>query len=339
VLVGLIAIGRTQAELQRRSIDEVLGISSGPSRRGSTYWSRALHCPFEHLLSNELGWQSTMPDDPLDTGLLWHYGLECYYKTVLAWQDKCRAEDPNIDRKNDLHFLRGADHAAQEQALRAIWPFSQEPGYEKIHESLSLMFDSYFTRWQSDKWEIVDAEVTIESQRFGFEYSSRLDLFIIDHAPAVSVLRVVEHKSAAALNSFITEGYTLDLQTMGQVWLVWREVDLTAYPPFMGSYINITSKQQTPKNERVPLSPTEPMLDAFASSMRRLSDTILDAWPRAGYPRNFASCTRRFGRCQFFSLCRNFPELDADRARAQDVEGAVPEGYKKRLPVVSDASE
>ena len=93
----LVAVGTSIGAKDRRPLDVVLGFPSGPSARGSTYWSRPLHCPFEHLLSNELGWRSTMPSDPLDTGLLWHHALETYYRNALTWQDACRKEDPNLD--------------------------------------------------------------------------------------------------------------------------------------------------------------------------------------------------------------------------------------------------
>lgn len=335
--VSLVTIGRTEAEASRRPVDDVLGTPSGPSRRGSTFWNRVFHCPFEHFLANELGWQNVMPHDPLDTGILWHAAKEAYYRAALAWQDRMRAQAPDLDPR-DPHFLRGHDAEGQRAAFEVVQLLSREPGYEKIYETLSLMLDAYFERYRSDMWEIVDVEVTLESNRYGFEYSSRLDLFVIDHQPAAPVLRVVEHKSSMQINSLVTEGYTMDLQTMGQVWLVWTEVDLAQYPPFMGSLINITSKNKVPKTERVPLMPTEPMLQTFARSVHALSDALLDAWPRYGYPRNFAACTRRYGRCEFFNLCRNNPEFDAAHARATDAAGDIPLGYRRRLPVVEGGS-
>lgn len=322
--MAIVSVGPTDEELNRRPPDEVLGIKSGPSRRGSTYWGRVLHCPMEHYLGNVLQLHSQWPNDPLDTGIIWHYGLEHYYKYILSWQDYCREQNPNLDRR-DPHFLRGGDQNGQRAAYESVLPFSREPGYECIWKQLEEMYDVYFSRWQSDMWEIVDVETTLETNADGFDYSAKLDIFVIDHVFAQPMLRVVESKSTYRIDSFVTDGYLLDLQTMGQVYVVWMTIDLEAYPPFAGSYISLTSKRSV-KTERVPFAPSAAALDSFKYSMQKHTKLPI-RYEEDGYPRNYAQCTRRYGRCEFFNLCKNRPEWGAKTLADMVSRGDLPEGY------------
>ena len=328
--MAVVSIGPTDEELNRRPPDEVLGIQSGPSRRGSTYWNRLLHCPFEHYLGNVLGLHSRWPNDPLDTGIIWHYALEGYYRHVMGWQDKCRAQAGATLDPRDPHFLRGADRDAQASAFTNVKPVSTESGYERIWVKIERMLDTYFTRWQSDLWEIVDVETTLETAAHGFDYSSKLDLFIIDRQGAEPFLRVVETKSTFRLDSFVMDGYTLDLQTLGQVYVVWMTIDFAAYPAFMGSYISITSKhEKVPLTERVPFNPTPDALDVFTRSMKELNRLPV-LYDEMKYPKNFAQCTRRYGRCEFFNICRNQPGWTAERLSDMLQAGDLPDGFVRK---------
>jgi len=330
----------------RRSPDEVLGIEGGPSSRGSTFWGRVLHCGFEHFLANRLGWTSELPSDPLDTGLIWHFALETYYRNARAWQLACRAEDPDLDPR-DPHFHSGHDADSQLLAYRAIKPFQTEPGYDSIYDKIVQMLDAYFRRW-SDMWEILGVELTLSSSGvYGFEWSNKLDLLVIDHRMHDPVLRIVEHKSAYRLDTFVLEGYTQDLQVMGQVWLfhgsdcgslpkVLSEHAYGTIPPFFGSFVNITSKARQPGCDRIPVNPSIPSLRAWEHSMQ-VNTTLLDFYEQHNYPKNYASCVRRYGFCEFFNLCRALPEMTPADAAARDRDGDVVPGYKKRLPLVQEA--
>lgn len=330
VTVALVTVGVSPDAINRRPVTDVLGIMSGPSRRGSTYWSRPLHCPFEHYLANELGWRSKMPSDPLDTGLIWHHALEVYYREALRWQDHFRTQDPNLDLR-DPYFLRAHDPAAQRLAYEAVVPVSREPGYEHIWDKLEVMLHVYFERWQGDRWEIVDVETTIDcpfEAGLGFEYSSRLDLFVVDHQLVQPMLRVIEHKSAYRLDSNVLEGYTQDLQTLGQVWLAATRVNLDAYPPFVGSLVNITSKTKEPGCDRVPLSPSPTTLATWESSMRRQTK-LLPIYKELDWPKNYANCTRRYGRCEFFNLCRAHPHITPTDAAKMTEQDTLPDGFRR----------
>lgn len=305
----------------RRSPAQVLELESdGPSPRGSTYWTRALHCPREHLLANKLGWRSLMSSDPLDTGLIWHYCLEVYYLArqaaqgamLAAWGLNAQADGyPKIA---DIAFFQVGEADGQKAAFTALQRFAGEPGYQKIYEKLSRMLDVYFDRYRLDRWQVVAVEPTImiledHPAYCGFEYSSRLDLIIVDHQLATPCLRTVEHKSSYSLDIKVTEGYTQDLQVLGQVWVVVKGVDLAAYPPYVGSIVNITSKTKTPGLARVPVQPMGDKLLRFEQAMQTYDKRVLPLYEETGYPQNFAACSRKYGRCEFFDVCRQRPEL------------------------------
>ena len=59
------------------------------------------------------------------------------------------------------------------------------------------------------------------------------------------------------------------------------------------------------------------------------------AW---GNPKNYANCTRRFGRCQFFQLCRTQPGESLVHLRKRDELGpeAMPFGFRKIEHAVMD---
>jgi hypothetical protein len=323
-----ITVGHRAEEARRRPPDAVQpAILNAPSPRGSTYWGAALRCPREHLLANVLGWSRGTPSNALDTGVLWHWALEAYYRDRMQHQIQCLAADPNLNRR-DAHFLRGnADGEAA--AFIALQPFAQESGYEDIYAKLERMLVAYFTRWRNDMWEIVDVEPTVSSNmRYGFEYSARLDLLVVDHALNQPVLRNIEHKSAGRLDIQTLEGYTQDLQTLGQIWLVEAEVDLSQYPTFVGSLVNVTSKTKEPGCERVPVQPSPAALNNWKTAMQKWR-LLLPVYAEMDYPQNFASCTRRFGRCPYFDLCRSYPKLTGHDLLSFE----PPEPYKVRAPV------
>lgn len=293
---------------RRRRAEEVLGYpESGPSARGSTYWRRVLSCSREHLLANELGWTHERRPDALDFGLVWHFVLEALYRGLQARQhNQPHAEAPDVE------------------AFRVIECYAKESGWETGYATISRMLNAYCERWwtrDQNEWQILDVECEVGvslADGFGFAYTSRLDLAIIDHQTRRTPLgRLVEHKSSIDLRPDILTGYTQDLQVLGQVWLGERCIDWAHYGvPFMGSIVNITSKEKVPGNERMLVHPRREHMAAFEESMRYW-ETHRAAHDVAGaYPRNYANCTRKFGRCAFFDFCASQPDVTAAAARA-----------------------
>lgn len=316
----------------RRLPEEVLGIEGGPSRRGSTYWSRFLHCEFEHYLSNVLSWGAEQMTEPLTTGIVWHHGLERYYLDRQAWQESALAQDPNLD-KRDPHFLCG-NSGGPAAFYEAIQPFSSEPGYEEIYETIARMAEAYIAKWRFESFEILAVEDTMEVSS-PLEYSSRLDLIVVDWATRIPATRIIEHKSTYRMDHYVLEGYTQDLQTLGQVYVFEKFVDLEKYPPFIGSLVNVTSKTKNPECERIHVQPSPEALNVWERAMLAHARRSEQAEKETDhhYAKNYAACTRRYGRCEFFDLCRSFPSVDETMARSMTTAGELPPGYKVRLNV------
>lgn len=295
------AVGNVQ--VARVPPEQVLGLpESGASSRGSTFWRRVLTCPREHFLANKLKWAPKQRSKPLDFGLVWHHLLETYYGAIQRQQQKTAAaseEDPTT------------------QAFRELEKFSNADGWDEGYETMTRMLTSYFELYDKDdrnKWEIVGIENLLEvglDAGTGFEYSSRLDLTIVDHSYNDRVLRHVEHKSASTLDANTVSGYTQDLQVLGQVWLqttVPSALDL----PYLGAVVNISTKAKTTKHGRFPAQPSEAQLEAWAASMQFWQRY---AWmlESQNFPQNTAHCVRKYGRCSYFDLCQSQPSAGPEQ--------------------------
>jgi hypothetical protein len=238
----------------------------------------------------------------------------------------------------------------EQEAFVFLEKFAGAKGWGTFYETVSRMLDAYFTRWRNNNdWEILAVEYSagwthatnpVQTARIGFEYTTRLDMVVVDHSllPAV---KHVEHKSAGRLDVLTVQGYGQDDQVLGQCFIAqqipWQA---NGFPPYVGALVNITTKQKTPLCERVPVSPAPEQLASWAQAKRFWSwqSQQYDAW---AYPKNYANCTRRFGRCQFFQLCRSHPEEALVQLRMRDKigEAAMPFGYRKIESAVMDAVE
>jgi len=291
----------------RSDIYDVLGTAnSGASRRGSTFWKSVTSCPREHALTYIVGLQPVYPGDPLVLGLAWHHVLDVYYRGMQAGAvNPAEAAFDVIDKLEDSADFRDMGH--------------------KLRAMLTTYLDTYE---RSDKWRVIAVEETLEYVG-AFEYSARLDLIIEDLVHGG--LWAVEHKSANAVSSGLLDNYQLDLQILGQVWLLEHCVDLSKYPPFRGVRINIvTTGAVVPKCARTEVLPSVEHLAAFERSvlgLNRLRGALEKlAWPQ--YLGHCAGYARGYGRCQYFDLCHDYP--DRVVADWQDPATEVPVTYTRK---------
>lgn len=278
----------------RRSPGEVLGFESGASRAGSTYWKRMRRCPREHALANIVRLRKKHPTGELfevswalGDGILFHLGLETYYKARLA----------------------GADTGAAEEAAWAkLGPLASEPGYAESWTEVERMLAGYFENYRhlDAGWKIVAVEETLEYDSQGLTYSARLDLVV----EIEGGLWVVEHKTARAITEDLLTGYQLDMQIVGQVWLLKVCVDLKHYAPLRGVMVNITTKHVSgPRFERIQVCPSMDHLVAFEQSMRSWA-RLTTAFRAEDWPKALGNCTggtRYFSACEYYDVCHNLP--------------------------------
>lgn len=134
---------------------------------------------------------------------------------------------------------------------------------------------------------------------------------------------ILEHKSATSATEDLLGGYQMDMQTLGQVWLL-KQQDLRGLPHFKGVLVNIATKGKVTELHRVPVCPSADHLKMFERSMQQLN-TTLNIWEDMGWPQHLGNCTgggRYFSTCQFFDICHSFP-----LASVEQVAEAPPFGF------------
>lgn len=347
----------------RRGPAHVVGQEGAPagssSPTGSTFWKRVRRCPREHALYNYARLRGLTDDEALTVGFLFHHGLEVFYRTVWEHQQQLVASGYDT-RDPDPFFLYGANQKAQNAVWEALKPVSMEPGYfeptgdariEPTWTVVERCLASYFERWiERDRWRIIAVEETIEFveptphqlvlsrpsgdvveilQRLtrAYRYSARLDMIVECYDRGG--MWAVEHKTARFISRDLLEGYQLDLQILGQAWLITRCVDLSELPPYKGVIVNITSKQKNPMLERVEVCPSEMHLQAFEKSVNGWG-VIESVQRELGYPHAFGACNgpdRGYRRCAYFDLCHAYPNASV----AALTDGDAPDGFV-RLP-------
>jgi hypothetical protein len=309
-----------ETPVDRRSLGDVLKIKdTGASPFGSTFHKSVMGCAFEHGLRYHAGLVPAVTDDALSTGWIWHYCLQLYYETIRAHQLKSNA------KHNSSDYLWGACKLGLARAYEVVEAFEKEPGYEKVIDDVRRMLDRYFDMYSDrDQWRIVAVEETLIYQG-AIEYSARLDLIVEDLERGG--LWIVEHKTAKMITSELLDNYQLDLQILGQVWLLKKCVNLKRYPPFQGVKINIATKHKTPQITRVDVAPSDAHLQAFYQS--QLQWRQLKAYmEKLKWPRSLGHCAgyaRGYSRCKYFALCHGHPQ----RSVADWQRESAPYGFLK----------
>lgn len=299
----------TDSDPERRHADEVLGVPSGASRRGSTYWKGVRLCPREAGLV-QLGLKREgflRGRVALDTGLIYHHALEKYYEALMAHQERM---------DGSATVCEPAAYCSNPEAERAAWEslkaVAAEPGYENIFGNVERMLSGYFEFYRMrDRFRILDVEATFEYHCAdqNFDYSARLDTLVEDLENGGSW--VLEHKSATTLTDDLLGGYQMDLQTLGQYWLMQQfiERENPPIPPLRGVIVNLASKKKVPEFRRVEVCPSPDHVRMFEVAVGDQSET-LHLWESLGWPKHLGNCTgggRYFSTCQFFTVCQSFP--------------------------------
>lgn len=315
-------------EAPRRPPHIVVGMEGGGSPYGSTKYKRTRLCPFEQGLVQISRLRPLRNKEPLDVGWLVHAALQRYYETFIPSHKA--SPPPRSDTAAYQEYLWGARPAAEKAARDLVESFANEPGYAATYDEVSRVVASYIDHYRStDEWRIVACEETLtyietlaepfvftdgkgnEIRQSDFNYSCRLDILVERLDPGYEGLWDVEIKTARMINDDLLTGYHLDMQVLGQVWLIKKCLDLSLYPPFKGVIVNIMTKAKTPKFERVMVMPSDYHLRAFEQSTRQWA-FINACFEAAGWPRALGSCAgalRGYSKCSFYDLCHSHPEL------------------------------
>ena len=303
---------------RRRPTQVLKVVDLGASPYGSTFHKSLLACPREHGLSYVAKIKPEILADALTAGWLWHHCLELLYRTL---QEHQRVSNAKFDSDE---FLFGGWKAGIAKAFHAIDAFSDEPGYDDIEGDVRRMLIQYDEMYAGrDRWVILAVEETIIYEG-EINYSTRLDLLIQD-LDRDGAMFICEHKSARMVTSELLDNYQLDLQILGQVWLLKKCVDLKRYPRFAGVRINIATKHKTPQLVRVDVAPSDAHLKAFYDAQVQWGQ-LRKAMQAMGWPRSLGHCAgyaRGYSRCQYFDLCHGQPATTV----AQWAKGEAPYGF------------
>lgn len=341
----------------RRPPHEVLGVAGGGSPYGSTRYKRTRLCPFEDAMVSIAKLRSLRDKEPLTVGWILHQCWEAYYQTIKAHQDKLGAPPKRNNRPKWEHYFYGAEPAAERAGLAVLEAFEKEPGYLDTLATCGRVFQAYCEHYRrSAEWRIIAVEETLILERsvaetFGktleltdqdgdkitydvWRYSARLDMLIERWDIGDPSLWVVEHKSAKWLSEDLLWGYQLDMQILGQVWLVKNCVDLSAYSPFKGVIVNIATKNATPKFERLEVCPSADHLMAFEHSTQQWG-LMNEVYAALNHPKALGACAgalRGYSRCAYYECCHGRPTWTiADFTREAPLDGY----YREDRPFIS----
>jgi len=334
----------TSARTDHRAPGLVLGLDNpfgAPSARGSTYWSRLMTCPREHALHNLAGLRSERPQMALTVGFLVHHGLEVYYRSLMESQRPWRAAAlADLEVKGDYPISpdddRAFKQAAADAAFASLTPLATEPGYEQISDQVDRILSGYFDLALLDQHMVLAVEENLEHIRRSLAYTARIDLLVQDYGERRGVW-IVEHKTAKALNESLIEGYQLNLQILGQVWLFKKVFDSRHTPVYRGVLVQILTKTAVPKYHRVHVTPSPAHLSQFEESLKSWK-AIEKTMSKRGWPANFTKCAgyaRGYSRCVYYNLCHSMPDASIEELTTSE----PPLGYVRDSNPDTDSGE
>lgn len=327
-------------------ISEKLGLDindlpeNAPSSYGSTFHKRLRICGRLHALDQA----KLKPFGPkavaLDLGFVWHAALERCWKVMLELQDELVGKGVYDDPKA-LEVDWAPCEAAAWKLLKC---FEDEPGWEEGYKRLETMLSRYFedNRRSGSRWRIVASEVTLEyietdeegdtSPLGPLRYTSRLDVIVVEFtrpqdedgneirtAPYTAATWIVEHKTATRIDPILLDNYALDLQVVGQIWLVLHCLDLSALPPFEGTIVDIITKPRSAGGrvtmKRHEVCPSPYHIRSHEEQVRMIHGELLPMHERTGFLPTFGNCAgpaQWFRRCAYYDVCQVHPTKTID---------------------------
>lgn len=306
---------------ERPALEEVLGLPPGSaSPRGSTYYKTFQSCPRQFYLSYVLKWAPEVPADPLTIGLVWHYCLERYYRAIMQHQQK--ASKPKPDSPG---WLWGGANKGAADAYELLNKLHNAFGYAEIAGIVRKMLDHYLDSFdRRDRLRILAVEETLIYDGDD-PYTCRADMIVEDYDRGG--LWFWEHKSAQGLTDDLLSAYDMDLQVLGEWWLIDTLLDKDEYPPLRGVIVNIQTKPKLVTSEtllkahRHEVCPSPGHVRSFERTIGTRK-VMVEAAKAVGWPMYFGNCAgaaRGYSKCPFYDLCHDFPDQTAESLAKADV--------------------
>lgn len=260
----------------------------------NTALSTFMRCPREFKLSMIDGWKTKTPNTALAFGSLWHSMLEAYYKS------------------NGDHGAVISTHSKLHTLVKAA------PDEYRTHQRALVEFMRYVKKWPAAKdlpqtigygtdSPAVELSTAIYIDSFGHEYAVKIDRLKL----LGDVGYVQDHKSTSRLDKHYFSQFALSNQMMGYTFIANK-----VHPEihFAGVEINLLHVLKNDSNfDRSLITYTPSLLAEWEENTAQLFDLIFTAVRNNRFPAYFGEgCNRKYGKCQFFSVCSSSPIIRQD---------------------------
>ena len=251
----------------------------GPSPWGNSKWSTFTQCPYKYYLKFVKRLRPVTPKKALEIGGLVHEMIGRYYDAKLD----SRSEEESLDRAWDL-CNRAADvtpeYAAEARRLMTAWFGTYaESGLARPEE------------------KVVDVEVAVEVAE-PFNYSSRLDAVLWRKGAYIH-----ETKTASRMSALLLDGYEMNSQFLGQMYL-WDKTWLKKeYGPLKGFIVDLIVKTKEVQLDRISVKIDPKQLRRWEKNMKLLSLGLKQCEVHKHWPQHMSNCTLYAQRCSYFNHC------------------------------------
>ena len=318
-----------------------LPLLGGPSGDGWSKWSVAQQCPYLFQQTFELGdgRERTKPAVPLQVGGLFHTLLALYYAYGLgdgaAFHYRRGLLAPSLAPRLHKRGRHAANEIAQipndaaDQLLAALKLSAAPPSDASVVQvpgpSMSVIleaeriFDAHTQFYGDGQEDVQPLAIEWYAEHEAIGYSCRYDAivkldaddpFVREGRLAAGSIVAVEHKSAAWLSEWATDGWFLDGEILGQL-LCWQPSGCErVFGPLAGLLVDVVTKEKTPKCTRILVSP-KPATVAMYEKVIRWQAAELAMYRAIGYwPRRIVNCWRWGKPCGLYQHCQSVGAIE-----------------------------
>ena len=301
----------------------------GPSGRGWSYWQTYERCP--HLF-NRLWELRTLVDsagarlpDYLETGIMYH--------TFKALEMAERMNNQAIANRGiyetEIKTFKAVKQGATERLAKMILRMcksAMDANQPALAPDASVVYDAA-RLWQAHKDRYEDDPVTPlavewlaehpenynDGRDDGPLYSCRYDLIaklgeghpLINSHPMMvpGAVVVFEHKTARWLNESTLDGWPLEGEILGELWL-WEISGARArFGELAGVIVDVVTKTKTPNFHRMLVPAGARPVSRFEKWIRYKAAAIQMARIHGVWPQQFRGCNDKYGACALFREC------------------------------------
>ena len=251
----------------------------GPSPWGNSKWSTFTQCPYKYYLKFVKRIKPKAPKKALEIGGLVHEMIGHYYDSVLAKRSEEEALDSAWELCNRAAQIT-PEYAAEARRLMTAW------------------FGTYAQSGiASPKEQVIDVECLAEVEK-PFPYSTRIDAVLWRNGAYIH-----ETKTASRMSSLLLDGYEMNSQFLGQMYL-WDKTDLKKhYGPLKGFIVDLIVKTKEVQLDRINVKIDPKQLRRWEKNMKWIVAELSQCEAHGHWPQHMSNCTMYAQRCSYFNYC------------------------------------